>query len=311
MTTAAQAWLASLDETQAATATIDFANEQQRTDWHYIPRERAGLPLRDMSDEQRRLAFDLVASGLSARGLDTARTIIGLETILAGLEGPDRNHPRDPQLYYLSLFGSVGGDVWGWRFEGHHVSLNNTIVDGALSVAPLFFGSNPAHVRHGEHEGLRALQQEEDLARDLLSQLDGQQQQVAIVASEAPPDILTTNVVRVGDEAPATGLAATDMTTGQRELLRALVDVYVSRLPEPLAETEWQRLAGNDLAQACFAWAGTVERGGPHYYRVHGGLFLAEYDNTQNDANHIHAVWRDLTNDFGEDILRRHYDQQH
>lgn len=313
MADAARALLDALDDTQRTRVSVDFDDTSERTNWHYIPRERVGLPLKEMDDRQRRLALALLATGLSPSAQQKATTIMSLETVLAGIEGPGRSHARDPELYYVTLFGEVGAETaWGWRLEGHHVSLNNTIVNGTeLSAAPLFFGSNPAHVRHGEQQGLRALEQEEDLARDLLSQLDGEQKRIAIVASEAPADILTTNVVRVGDEAPPAGLAAADMTAGQRQLLDAVVRVYVERLPEAMAEVEWMRLQAADMAAAHFAWAGPVERGGPHYYRVQSTTFLAEYDNTQNDANHVHAVWRDLTNDFGDDVLRRHYQQSH
>ncbi len=313
MADAARALLDALDDTQRTRVSVDFDDTSERTNWHYIPRERVGLPLKEMDDRQQRLALALLATGLSPSAQQKATTIMSLEAVLAGIEGPGRSHARDPELYYVTLFGEVGAETaWGWRLEGHHVSLNNTIVNGTeLSAAPLFFGSNPAHVRHGEQQGLRALEQEEDLARDLLSQLDGEQKRIAIVASEAPADILTTNVVRVGDEAPPAGLAAADMTAGQRQLLDAVVRVYVERLPEAMAEVEWTRLQAADMAAAHFAWAGPVERGGPHYYRVRSTTFLAEYDNTQNDANHVHAVWRDLTNDFGDDVLRRHYQQSH
>jgi hypothetical protein len=313
MAAAAQALLDALDDTQRATSSIDFADAAQRTNWHYVPRERAGLSLQKMDAKQQGLALALLATGLSRTAEQKAKTIISLESILAGIEGPDRSHPRDPELYHVTIFGDVGAQgVWGWRFEGHHISLNNTIVNGTeVSSAPLFFGSNPAHVRHGEQQGLRALKEEEDLGRDLLSQLDGEQKRIAIVAAEAPPDILTTNVVRVGAEAPPAGLTAAAMTAGQRQLLEALVRVYVERLPEGLASHEMTRLQATDLASANFCWAGGQLRGEPHYYRVQSTSFLAEYDNTQNDANHIHAVWRDLTNDFGDDLLRRHYEQSH
>ena len=311
MAAAAEALLVTLDDGQKGRICLDFADGTERTNWHYIPRERAGLSLQQMRPEQQQLALALMATGLSSAGQKKAATIMRLEPILASIEGPDRSHPRDPELYYLSIFGDLTGSTWGWRFEGHHISLNNTIVQGELAAAPLFFGSNPAHVRHGEYEALRALKEEEDLGRDLLSQLDGEQKRIAIVATEAPSDILTTNVVRVGDEAPAAGLSAAAMTDSQRQLLEALVQIYVGRLPEAMAQAELARLQATDLATAQFAWAGAEERGGPHYYRVQSASFLAEYDNTQNDANHVHAVWRDLTNDFGEDLLRRHYLQSH
>ena len=312
MAEAAGNFLAALDAGGRAKAVIDFGDTQERENWHYIPRDRAGLALKEMDSKLRALAHALVATGVSAQGYEKVKTIIGLEPILAGIEGGGRRFPRDPELYYLSVFGEPGDAApWGWRFEGHHISLNYTLVDGRMvGPTPLFFGSNPAEVRHGEHEGLRALKEEEDLGRQLLHELDGEQQKVAVVNAEAPGDILTTNMPYVRGEVEPEGLGSADMTAAQRDILNALVEVYVRRMPEAVAAAEWARLGG-DLASTRFAWAGGAERGDPHYYRVQGASFLAEYDNVQNDANHIHAVWRDLTNDFGEDILRKHYRDGH
>ena len=313
MAEAAGNLLASLDAAGRQKAVLDFADRTERENWHYVPRERAGLPLKEMDEHQRVLAHALVATGVSASGYEKVSTIISLESILAELEGAGRRFERDPERYYVSIFGEPGGDApWGWRFEGHHVSLNHTVVEGRmLGSTPLFFGSNPAEVRHGAQTGLRALREEEDLGRQLLRELDGEQKAVAVVSAEAPGDILTTNAPHVRDEIAPKGLGRADMSAAQGQVLDALIEVYVQRLPEAVAEAEWTRLKAADLPAAHFAWAGAEERGGPHYYRVQGPSFLAEYDNTQNDANHIHAVWRDLHNDFGEDLLRRHYRQSH
>ena len=312
MADAALAFLDALDEAQRSKARLDFADESERTNWHYIPRERAGLPIKEMDGIQRARALDLVAAGLSAPAHQRARTIMALEPVLAEVEGRGGRFSRDEELYYVSLFGEVGGGgPWGWRFEGHHISLNNTILGDRVSAAPLFFGANPAEVRHGEREGLRALAAEEDLARDLLSQLDGEQRARAVISDRAPDDILTRNAPRVGGEVAPEGLAAGEMSPGQRQLLEALVRVYVERQPEALAGIQMQKLRQGDLEAAHFAWAGSDRRGQGHYYRVLAPAFLAEYDNTQNDANHIHAVWRDLAGDFGGDLLQRHYARSH
>ncbi len=313
MAEAASNFLAGLDATGQQKAVIDFADTVERENWHYIPRDRAGLPLKEKDEKQQQLAHALVATGVSAQGYEKLSTIMSLEPILAELEGGGRRFPRDPELYYVSVFGEPGTDApWGWRFEGHHISLNYTLVKGRmLGPTPLFFGSNPGEVRHGEQTGLRALKEEEDLGQQLLHALDGEQKTVAIVDEQAPDDIITTNVPYVRGEVQPEGLGSQEMNAAQREILYALVETYVKRLPEAVAEAEWARLVGADLQAAHFAWAGAEERGGPHYYRVLGPSFLAEYDNTQNDANHIHAVWRDLSNDFGEDILRRHYKEGH
>ncbi|MDP7363396.1 MAG: DUF3500 domain-containing protein [Candidatus Latescibacteria bacterium] len=312
MTDAALALLQSLDDGQRKQVCLPFDSDV-RTDWHYVPRGRPGLPLKQMDAIQQQLTRMLVSTGLSATGHHTAMTIMELETVLAGIEGGGRRFPRDPELYFVSVFGDVGSDQpWGWRFEGHHISINHTIFDGRqLATAPVFFGSNPAQVRHGERQGLRALAAEEDVARDLLAQLDGDQRSEAIICAEAPTDILTTNVVSVTDEVRIEGLVGQDMTAAQRQTLEALIHVYISRMPEAVAEAEMGRVRNTDLTKSCFVWAGSTAPGKGHYYRVQGDCFVAEYDNTQNDANHIHAVWRDLQDDFGQQMLRDHYRTSH
>ena len=313
MAAATSALLNSLYADQHERATMDFGDATEREDWHYVPRVRNGLSLKEMDGGQRDLAHALIGTGLSARAHAKARTIIELEEILGAIEGSGRKFNRDSELYYMSIFGSPGDDEpWGWRFEGHHISLNYTLV-GSRMVAPTpsFFGSNPARVLHGEREGLRALKEEEEMARELLANLDGEQQRQAIILERAPADILTRDIPYVRDQVKPEGLASKDMNPDQRELMKALVEVYIHRLPEEIAAVEMDKLERADLLALYFAWAGSQERDQGHYYRVQGPIFIAEYDNTQNDANHIHAVWRDLRNDFGEDLLRRHYQRSH
>jgi hypothetical protein len=315
MTDAAGHFLSALSSDQRAVAELSFDDEAERRNWFYTPVDRKGLMLKDMDAVQIDLAHRLLATGLSGEGVHNAKTIIALEPILGEMEGGTSKWKRDSARYYVSVFGSPGDEGrWGWRFEGHHVSVNYTIVNGELiGPTPVFFGSNPARVLHGEQEGVRALREEEDVARALLASLDREQKRVAIVSAEAPNDILTKSVPTVSDELAGEpeGLAGSDMTEGQRATVHELIEVYVRRLPDAVADQELARVRSVDDADIRFAWAGSEERGAGHYYRVLGPTFLAEYDCTQNDANHIHAVWRDLKNDFGDDILRRHYAQAH
>ncbi len=313
MAEAAAAFLDSLYEDQRARAVMDFGDEAEREDWHFVPRARNGLAFKEMDGRQRELAHALIGTGLSELAHARARTIIDLEEVLGEIEGSDRKFKRDPGLYYVSVFGTPGDtSAWGWRFEGHHISLNYTLVEGCMvAPTPVFFGANPAQVRHGEMEGLRALKEEEDLARELLNALDGEQKDQAVILAQAPADILTRDLPYVRGQVVAEGLPGREMNPGQRELMQALVEVYIRRLPEEVAEVERGKLERADLLALYFAWAGGEERGQGHYYRVQGPVFMAEYDNTQNDANHIHTVWRDLHNDFGEDLLRHHYRQEH
>ena len=313
MTAAAGALLDALYQDQLARAAMEFGDEPgERENWHYVPRARPGLSLKEMDQPQRTLCLALVAAGLSERGEEKARLIIEVEELLGRIEGPDRKFKRDNELYYISIFGTPGEAAWGWRFEGHHISLNFTIVEGRFVAAtPLFFGSNPAQVLHGERAGLRALKEEEDLGRELLLALDGDQRREAVIQQEAPADILTRDLPYVGDRVAAAGIAAGALTGAQQQILDAIIDTYVGRLPESMAAAERERVKQVGAGAVHFAWAGAAERGKGHYYRVQGPLFLAEYDNTQNDANHVHTVWRDLSNDFGQDLLRRHYSRAH
>ena len=305
MSSAASAFLGALRPEQRKQAQLGF-EVPERTNWHFVPRSRKGLPFKAMSPEQRRLAERLVATGLSRHGYDTALTIIGLENVLAETDGSY----RDPQLYYLTIFGDPASrEPWGWRFEGHHLSLNFTSPVVALpAVTPSFFGSNP-NARKVPGGGVeRVLVPEEDLARELVKSLDPAQRKLAILSSSAPPDIL--NGPGRGRTDPA-GIAHGQLGELQQGLLVRLIKVYLDRHRPDVAAVEWARIERGGLGTLRFAWAGGMERGQGHYYRVQGRTFILEYDNTQNDANHIHTVWRDAERDFGVDLLKEHYLESH
>jgi hypothetical protein len=259
-----------------------------------------------MSAAQQQGAMDLLKAGLSDKGYTKAEAVRALEPVLAEIE----NNPvrRDPELYYVTIFGDPSPEgTWGWRFEGHHISLNWTIVRGAsIASSPQFFGSNPAEVRTGPQRGRRALAAEEDLARALLGSLTDAQRQQAVLAPDAPDDILTTNLRKAAIQDDK-GVAYGDLTAEQRGLLLAVVEEYAGVQPKAVAVERIERLRRAGLDRIRFAWMGGVKRGERHYYRLQGPTFLIEYDNTQNDANHIHAVWRDFEGDFGVDLLEQHY----
>jgi TonB family protein len=307
MADAADKFLASLTPEQKAKATLDFADVNRR-DWTFVPRDRKGVPLKDLDENQRRLAIEFMKTGLGASGYQKATTIISLEPILAQLEGPSRRFPRDPELYYFSIFGTPSAKApWGWRVEGHHISLHFTIVKGEmLSNTPLAFGANPAEVREGERKGLRALAGEEDKGRDLILALDEKQRAVAIFDQKAPSDILTLAKLKADPLNPE-GVPASQMNKQQQALLEKLIDEYLARMPQDVAAERSKKMREAGIDKIHFAWAGGTNKGDPHYYRVQSPTFLIEYDNTQNNANHIHTVWRDFNGDFGEDLLREHY----
>ena len=305
MTRAASAFLAALDAVQRDSAQFDFA-DAERMNWHFIPRARRGIAFKTMTPQQRELARALLQTGLSQRGYLKANTIIELELVLRELGG--NPSVRDPEQYFFSIFGTPSTTaLWGWRFEGHHLSLNFTVgPQGIVATAPAFMGANPAEVRTGSRQGLRALAAEEDLARELVTSLSAAQRAAAIIATAAPSDIVTGNRVDVDPLTPA-GIPVDRLDAAQAALLRRLIDEYLNRMAEDIAAQRRARLARTDFDRVTFAWAGSSEPGRPHYYRIQGPTFLIEYDNTQNNANHIHSVWRDFDGDFGRDLIREHY----
>ena len=291
------------------------ANDRFR--WHYVPVEmfpRQGLPLEEMKVDQKQKAFSLLAASLSEKGYQKVRSIINLENILGEIEQAEGTNKltRDPERYYFTIFGDpTNREPWGWRIEGHHISLHYTIVDSKLiSPVPSFFGANPGEVKNGKHKGLRILSEEEDLARHLLKSLSHDQKSKAVLNVEAPHDILTREQPKVEIER-AQGLSMESMSPTQREVLTTLIYEYIERMPHQVAQNELKKLRHSDLNLIHFAWAGGEEQGQPHYYRLHGQTFFVEYDNVQNDANHVHSIWRHLEDDFGVDLLRQHYHNQH
>ena len=313
MAEAISRFLPDLDSEQRERVAFDF-DWDERLDWHYIPKPREGVPRGQMTAEQLAAADALMASGLSQMGYDKAQAIVRHEAILRRVEEREgiSQHVRETGRYFFSIFGTPGDDdPWGWRVEGHHLSVNYTVSEGrVVSATPSFFGANPAEVKDGAEKGLRILKDEEDMGRALFLGLDDEQQRSATVFSDAPADIITgaDRKVDVGDP---TGLPAAAMNGHQRESLMALLRLYVERVPADVAGEALDKIESAGIDQVRFGWAGGAERGQGHYYRVQGPGFLLEYDNTQNGANHIHAVWRDVEGDFGYDALADHYHQHH
>jgi len=304
-------WLGALDPDQNARAAFPFESAD-RFVWTYLPGDRKGLPLGDMTADQRGAAMAMVDVAMSDRGADEVRAIIALEPILGELErlasrygGPR----RDPDLYWFAVFGEPGERApWAWRIGGHHVAIHTTIADGqVVGSAPAFLGANPATVPTGPFAGRRALDGEETLARTLLLSLSPAQRQVAVSSDKAPSDIMTGNRPRAEVRDVPTGIPFDDLTATQRSALERLIRHYLDRSDPEIAEAEWYRIRAADLAPVTFAWAGSDIPGRGHYYAIRGPSFVIEYDNTQNGANHIHSVWRDLSNDWGEDYLAAHY----
>jgi hypothetical protein len=306
MATAAEKFLTSLTPEQRQQATFPF-DSGERLRWHFVPQfERNGLTIKAMTEPQRKLAHELLKTGLSDRGYTTYTQIMQLENILKAQEkgsGP----ARDPEGYRFSVFGTPSAKgTWAWRVEFHHVSLHYTIVNGtAIASTPSFAGANPAEVKDGPQKGQRTLGQLEDTARALVAGLDAGQRKTAIFNNVALNDIVTENALDINPLSPA-GLKASDMTAAQRDQLMKVLDAYAGLMSPDIASDRMSKVKIAGVENIAFAWAGSIERGQKHYYRLQGPTFLVEFDNTQNDANHVHSVWRDFRGDFGRDLLREH-----
>ena len=310
---AAQKFLGALDPAQKQQATYALT-DKERENWFFTPVPRQGLPLKQMTEAQRALGLALLRTGLGQRGLVRADAIMSMELVLKELEKDTPPGRRDPINYFITIFGTPSEkNSWGWRFEGHHLSFNFTLIDGAhVFFAPAFIGSNPGEVLAGPRKGERVLGEEEDLGLALINSLDEAQRKVAIIAVDAPKEIVTSNKHRVDPLAPV-GIAAPQLTAAQREKLLALVLVYAGRGRTEIADETLAAITKAGLDRLTFAWAGALTRSKATYYRIQGPTFLIEFDNSQNNANHIHSVFRDFKGDFGggNDVLAEHYAKEH
>jgi hypothetical protein len=314
MTEAANAFLTSLPQDQRARAAFAF-EAPERVRFHFIPPEsfeRHGVPIKEMGQAQRERAHALLRTGLSQRGYMTATQIMEAEGILQMLEGGRGQFSRDPQLYFVSVFGTPSATgTWGWRFEGHHLSLQYTIVEGDITVSsPTFLAANPAEVPDGPRRGMRALARQEDAGRAMLSALTPEQREVAIQEDIPVRDVVARVALDI-DPLAAVGVAASDLDDPQREILMEIVHAYTDVMAEEIAALRLAKVEDAGIENLRFAWAGGTKRGEMSYFRVQGPTFLIEFSNTMNDPNHIHSGWREFGAEFGRDILAEHMRNDH
>ena len=312
--------LNSFDDHQIKKVSFDFEGDE-RYKWYYTPHEQNGLLLFEMKPYQRKLLFELLELTYSSEGYKTARSIINLESILGeyesnhadSKEGGSGQWVRSEERYWLAIFGNPSSDKepWGYRFGGHHIGLNVNIISDFISMHPLFFGANPAKVIEGSRKGFRALKPEEDLARKLVTSFSEDNRKIAIINEIAPPDILTANYRNFNNQEFIKGLNFSKFTNNQRDGLIDLIKVYISRFTEDYAKNYLKQIIKQGFDNTIFAWAGSTDISKGHYYFIKHDKFLIEYDNTQNNANHIHSVLRDFDGDYGEDILSNHYKSSH
>ena len=310
MAAAATSFLAALSADGRRRAVFAF-DDKERFNWHYVPRQREGLAFKDMTLAARTAAHELMKASLSAAGYDKATNVIRLEGVLRRLE-TFGGLLRDPENYSVTVFGTPRSDApWGWRVEGHHLSLNFTLVPGKpIAVTPAFVGANPAEVRSGALKGLRTLAREQDMGHALALGMNEGQRKRMIIAPRSLGDIVT-GPGRADSLAGPSGLPLADMTSEQLRLAAKLIEEYARNMRAEIADEELRRVRDAGVEQVHFAWAGPINPARPHYYRLHGPTLVIEYDNTQNDTNHIHSVWHDPVNDFGADLLRAHCEHGH
>jgi Protein of unknown function (DUF3500) len=280
-------YLNSLDPNQQAKTNYAF-DDPELTRWHWTTPQnfaRNGLPLREMGASQRDAAFALLQTSLSAYGLQKSLDIISLQNDLG----------NDPELYYVTVFGTPGVEPWGWRWEGHHLSRRFNVINGKLSVTPFFLGSWPTV----NNAGLKAMEREEWAARELVTSLDESQRTIAIFQQDSLGRHVTWNDAYVAP-LPMTGIGAASLNPNQQALITEIIHKYLDTLPDMIAASHLGRLQASGIENIAFAWAGSLEAQRPHYYRLQGPTFLLEHDNSRNRGTHIHSVWRDFAEDFGQ-----------
>ena len=309
---AANAFLGLLNADQKAKAQYSL-DDKERFNWNFVPTQRNGVCFRTFTPSQQTSALSLLKLSLSEQGYKKAYSIMELENILRDIEGRETTDTyRDPINYYITIFGTPSKDKpWGWRMEGHHLAINFSSVNNEIgSSTPTFWGSNPGTIPKGEDKGKQILKLETELGFELCNSLTDDQKKKAIFSDRALPEIVMGNK-RKAELIEPLGLSYREMSKGQQSLLLRLIEVYVNNYQFDFSSKFMQKINKAGIENLSFAWAGGIAAGKGNYYRIQGPMLLIEYDNTQNNANHVHTAVRDLTNDFAEDILREHYFKDH
>jgi hypothetical protein len=310
--TTADNFLSTFDEKLKAKATFSY-EDNERFNYNFVPMERKGISFRDMNAKQKEAAMKLLNVSLSEQGYSKAAGIMELEAILRSIEGRKTDDTyRDSLNYYFTIFGTPSArNSWGWRMEGHHISLNFSSVRGQIeSSTPSFMGANPALVPTGKEKGKQVLKQETELGFMLINSLSKDQLTQAIFSATALPEIVTGNK-RKAELLEPKGISFKLLSKDQQKMFLQLLDVYVGNYQLGFSKKLMKKIEEAGIENLSFAWAGSVKPGAGNYYRIQGPMLLIEYDNIQTNANHVHTTVRDLTNDFAEDILREHYTLEH
>lgn len=287
-------------------------DDPKKEDWHFFPStmfEREGIPLKELNSEQKEKLHSLLQSVLSKSGYEKTLEVIELENVLKELSGD--SVMRDSEKYFTTFYGNpMTDDLWSMSFEGHHISLNFTVSGDEVIASPRFWGANPAMIPDGPRKGERTLAIEEDLGFALINSMDEDQLKKAVFQEKSFRDIVTLNLPKISPLEPV-GVSYNEMSPDQQKKLIKLINQYIDTMPSKTAKARRKQLLAEDLSSLYFGWVGAKELGAAHYYRVQGKTFLIEFDNSQNNANHIHTVWRDFDGDFGRDLIKEHYEESH
>ncbi|MDL5512751.1 DUF3500 domain-containing protein [Arenibacter sp. M-2] len=313
----ANIFLNSLSEETKAKTLFTF-EDTERFNMNYVPIPREGATFHDFNETQKKAALDLLRASLSEEGYRKSQEIMKLEKVLRIIENndndkmPDGRPRRDPLNYHFCIFGNPSMDQpWGWRFEGHHLSLNFTSTHGAISSStPTFFGTNPGIVRSTEYKGKEVLKKEAELGFSLVNSMTQEQLKTTLYTDVAPSDIISLTKRKAASVEPM-GISYSELSQIQKNTMMKLVDLYIENYESDFAAGFKDKIYKAGIENLTFAWAGSLQPGKGHYFRIQGPSLLIEYDNTQNNANHVHTVVRDLTNDYGEDVLKAHYEKDH
>ncbi len=314
--TIANTFLSSLSK-ELQDQTLFALEDSERFNMNYVPITRRGVTFHDFNEVQKTAALKLLRASLGAEGYRKSKEIMELEKVLHIIENDNRTMPdgrprRDPLNYHFCIFGQPSAnEPWGWRFEGHHLSLNFTSTEGILSSAtPTFFGTNPGIVRSTQYKGKEVLKKEATLGFALVNSMSKEQMKTVLFSNTAPNDIISLTKRKVG-ELENVGIPFSKLSESQKATFMELLELYMSNYEENFAQGFREKIKKSGIENLTFAWAGSLAPGKGHYFRIHGPTLLIEYDNTQNNANHVHTVVRDLTNDYGEDVLKLHYEKDH
>lgn len=325
---AASSFIQTLDPLQKRSVLLQFG-DTARVRWNNLPiglRARAGISIGNMTEAQRRLVHRILSATLSSQGYLKATGIMHLDNLL-NLQ-TDSNFARkriNDQVkkmmtdlkfghsnYFFAIFGNPSDISWGYKLEGHHLSVNISFTGEKVSVTPWFIGTDPAEMDITEYAGWRVLGKEEDLGLRLIKMLSASQQKKATRNTDPPRDIITAaeSGKRLVDN---WGIKANELDKKQKEVLLVIIREYVFNMEYEKAMIEYDKIIKAGVDNIYIGWIGPYEEFKDHYFILNGPTFLIEFDNAggpRRDGNHIHTIWREKGNEYGEDVLKKHYMQE-